>query len=56
MKKLFYSFLSLAIAALSLSSCEDVPAPYEYPKDNGGGEIVAPTDPKGTEHWKIHTT
>lgn len=48
MKKLFYSFLSLAIAALSLSSCEDVPAPYEYPKDNGGGEIISPTDPKGT--------
>ena len=48
MKKLFYSFLSLTIAALSLTSCEDVPAPYEYPEDNSGGEIVAPTDPKGT--------
>ena len=48
MKKLFYSFLSLTIAALSLTSCEDVPAPYELPEDNNGGEIVAPSDPKGT--------
>lgn len=35
MKKIFYSLFALAISALTLQSCEDVPAPYDIP---GSGE------------------
>lgn len=30
MKKLIYSFLALAMAAMTFTGCEDVPAPYDY--------------------------
>ena len=56
MKKLFYSFLSLTIAALSLTSCEDVPAPYEYPEDNNVARLSPQPTPREQEHWKTHTT
>ena len=49
MKKFIYSLFVLAIAAMTFSSCEDVPAPYNLPQeiiDGGGGETTA--DPMGT--------
>lgn len=36
MKKLIYSALVMAMTAFTLASCEDVPAPYALPSDNGG--------------------
>lgn len=36
MKKLIYSALVIVMSALTLTSCEDVPAPYDLPTDNGG--------------------
>jgi RPA family protein len=35
MKKIQYSVMALAIAAMTFTACEDVPAPYDTP--NGGG-------------------
>ena len=34
MKKFIYSCLFLAMAAMTFSSCEDVPAPYNMPTEN----------------------
>ena len=39
MKKLFYSMLAIATMAFALSSCEDVPAPYDDPNANHGQNI-----------------
>lgn len=36
MKKLLYSLAAIVFTAFTLSSCEDVPAPYELPEDNNG--------------------
>ena len=50
MKKLFYSLLALAMTAMTFTSCEDVPMPYDDPNSNtdkGGGEVVTPTEPSG---------
>lgn len=38
MKKILYSVLALAFAAFTLTSCEDVPMPYDDPNNNGGGD------------------
>jgi molybdopterin converting factor small subunit len=47
MKKLFYSLFILATTAMTFSSCEDVPAPFDFP--NPGGDTPAPTiDPVGS--------
>ena len=49
MKKFIYSLFVLAIAAMTFSGCEDVPAPYNLPQeiiDGGDGETTA--DPMGT--------
>ncbi len=48
MKKLFYSMFAFAMAAMTLTSCEDVPMPYDMPVINPDGgeetpEAVAPT-------------
>ena len=48
MKKVIYSVMMLAIAAFTLSSCEDVPAPYGFPEESGGKEVVPIGDPEGT--------
>ena len=43
MKKIMYSMLAFMMAAFTLTSCEDVPAPYEIPGGgNGGGGTVLP--------------
>ena len=43
MKKLVYSAIALAVSVLSLTSCEDVPAPYTLPTASENTEIkVAP--------------
>jgi hypothetical protein len=43
MKKILYSVMALAIAALTFTSCEDVPEPYPTP--NGGGGNATGTLP-----------
>lgn len=46
MKKFFYSFFVLAMTAMTFSSCEDVPTPYNLPSINGGDSEEA--EPTGT--------
>ena len=46
MKKFFYSFFVLAMTAMTFSSCEDVPTPYNLPSINGGDSKEA--EPTGT--------
>lgn len=36
MKKIALSIMALAMAAVTFTSCEDVPAPYDYPGTGGG--------------------
>lgn len=43
MKKLTLSMIALAMTAMTFTSCEDVPAPYDYPGtggNEGGGELA----------------
>lgn len=47
MKKLIYSAMIMAMTALAFTSCEDVPAPYDLPSDNGGDNTTT-VDPTGT--------
>lgn len=44
MKKFIYSCLFLAMAAITFSSCEDVPAPYNMPTEDETPEVL----PSGT--------
>lgn len=44
MKKFIYSCLFLAMAAITFSSCEDVPAPYNMPTENESQKV----QPSGT--------
>lgn len=44
MKKFIYSCLFLAMTAMTFSSCEDVPAPYNMPTGNESQEVL----PSGT--------
>lgn len=44
MKKFIYSCLFLAMAAITFSSCEDVPAPYNMPTENESQKV----QPAGT--------
>ncbi len=37
MKKILYSVMALAIAAMTFTACEDVPEPYPTPTPGGGG-------------------
>ncbi|MDO4160407.1 MAG: hypothetical protein Q4D41_08125 [Prevotellaceae bacterium] len=39
MKKILYSMLVL-MAAFTFTSCEDVPAPYDIPSEDGGEEVL----------------
>lgn len=53
MKKTLFSIFSLAVAALTFTACENVPAPYDNPNQGGGGNggttvTVEPTG-KGTK-------
>lgn len=45
-EKVFYSFFVLAMTAMTFSSCEDVPTPYNLPSINGGDSEEA--EPTGT--------
>lgn len=42
MKKILYSVFALAMAAFTLTSCEDVPAPYNDPNQNEDTKPVLP--------------
>lgn len=42
MKKILYSMLVFAMASLTFTSCEDVPAPYDIP--TGGGDTPGSTE------------
>ncbi|MBR1719088.1 MAG: hypothetical protein IJ726_01525, partial [Phocaeicola sp.] len=46
MKKFIYSFIALATTAMTFTSCEDVPMPYNYPTDDEPEVVV--TDPEGS--------
>ena len=50
MKKIFYSMLMLAMAAMTFTSCEDVPEPYSWPTppDNNNEEEVVTPQGSGT--------
>ncbi|HEY9543540.1 OB-fold nucleic acid binding domain-containing protein [Prevotella sp.] len=44
MKNLFNSLFVLAIAAMTFTSCEDVPMPYDMPTVNGGSVTPSPEE------------
>ena len=47
MKKTIYSLLTMALAVFALTSCEDVPAPFDFPSK--GGEVPGATaEPAGS--------
>lgn len=48
MKKFFYSVLAVAFAALTFTSCDDVPMPYAQPEVNGGGQTYEGAEGDGT--------
>ena len=48
MKKLVYSAIALAVSVLSLTSCEDVPAPYTLPTASENTEIKVAPNGSGT--------
>ena len=47
MKKILYSVFAFAMAAFTLTSCEDVPAPYDMP-DEGDIDKPAVFEPEGS--------
>ncbi len=47
MKKLFYSFFIMAMTAMSLVSCEDVPSPFDFPTKGDDTPAVV-VDPAGS--------
>ena len=48
MKKLFYSFFVITMAVFSLTSCEDVPEPYNIPEKPGTGTEGGEEELEGT--------
>lgn len=49
MKKLLSYLFALAAVAFAFTSCEDVPMPYDYPTNNGGGSgETTEVEPSGT--------
>ncbi len=61
MKKILYSVMAIAaftFSFTSLTSCEDVPAPYEIPGENGGetpGESSLPYTDANLSDWETVT-
>lgn len=47
MKKIIYSLLVLAMTAMTFTSCEDVPMPYEYPNNEEQPQVTPEVDPTG---------
>ena len=47
MKKFWKTLMFAALGVFALSSCEDVPAPYDIPGTGGGGETPAVVEPTG---------
>ena len=48
MKKILYSVMALAIAAMTFTACEDVPEPYPIPTADGGGGTEYTYEGNGT--------
>ena len=48
MKKILYSVMALAIAAMTFTACEDVPEPYPTPTAGGGGNTEVTYEGQGT--------
>ncbi|MDD7317465.1 MAG: OB-fold nucleic acid binding domain-containing protein [Prevotella sp.] len=48
MKKIIYSVIMLAMATFTMTSCEDVPAPYGFPEEDAGKVVTPMADPTGT--------
>lgn len=60
MKKIFRTIMAVAIAALTFTACEDVPAPYENPngqgtKDPVEGEYINETFASNFGEFTVHT-
>ena len=60
MKKIFRTIMAVAIAALTFTACEDVPAPYENPngqgtKDPVEGEYINETFVSNFGEFTVHT-
>ena len=49
MKKILFSVMALAIAAMTFTACEDVPEPYPMPDPNEGGNSTEVLQGTGTE-------
>lgn len=47
MKKIIYAMLALMMATFTLTSCEDVPMPYNYPEAGGDDTPSTSEEPKG---------
>ena len=48
MKKILYSVMALAIAAMTFTACEDVPEPYPTPKPTNGSAAIEGATGDGT--------
>lgn len=48
MKKILYSVMALAIAAMTFTACEDVPEPYPTPTPTNGSEAIEGATGDGT--------
>ena len=48
MKKILYSIMALAIAAMTFTACEDVPEPYPMPTPDSGGNTEYTYEGNGT--------
>ena len=49
MKKILFSVMALAIAAMTFTACEDVPEPYPMPDPNEGGNSTEVLEGTGTQ-------
>ena len=53
MKKILYSVMALAIAAMTFTACEDVPEPYPYPVPKGGTGALPYTSANLNTGWTL---
>lgn len=56
MKKVFYSLFALAISAMTFTSCEDVPMPYDQPGSGGEDPVVIEPTGSGTAEDPYNVT
>ena len=56
MKKVFYSLFALAMTAMTFTSCEDVPMPYDQPGNGGDDPVVIEPTGSGTAEDPYNVT